>query len=414
MKLFCFLSFFVLYFSNWPGLATQFQVLGVAFLGVSAGFAFFGRRCRIIGFSYTEYLLFGTTITSLLAGMLASNAFVVLLTLVAMVAYSSLALLQRAMSFEEIARICAFSYCAVIPVAIASDPLGYLASVMGETAHGIGLLRFRPLGLHPNLTGFIFGFGAILNFYFFRSTLGRLRWMFLAASGLSLSMVLAASSRAGLVAVVSAVLLANVLRLRLRLPKLRGARLALVLTGALCLAVALLLNMSTVQEYFVRILDLESKTRGFGSGGTGRVDLWMQSVKELESRNIAELLFGTGYRSSSYEQIGYSTESSYFTLMLENGLLFSVLFIPVIFMWGLIQLRSAKSRAEIGFLIGSLIVFVFTQSAFNRYMMAFANPASLLILAGYLGIGSPLSRRQSAAVGETLPHLRPNGQPSTG
>jgi exopolysaccharide production protein ExoQ len=379
----CFLAFFVLFFSNLPGLSTYFQIIGVSLLMLAAIVSMVTRRARLEKLSLVEVLWFWATFFSFVVSLISGNVFVFLMTLVGSVAFTSVAILRRTVAFEELAEICAYSFCLITPIVIFSDLSGYLSGISAESAAGIGLLRFRPLGLHPNLAGFIFGFGAILNFYFYIKKSGFQRYIFFIVALMCVSFVLAASSRAGLFAILGAVVIAGFFRFRFRFSAVHVR----ILIFGLFLLPVLIYKFEDGSNYIYNVLELGSDTRGVDSGGTGRVDLWKLSVSEIENRNFFKLLFGSGFRSSSEEQIGYSTESSYFTLILENGLIVTAFFFFICLFSAGLMIRRARSVKDVGFLIGVLVVFVFLQSVFNRYMVAFGNPVSLLILFAYFGLG---------------------------
>jgi len=366
-------------------LSIQLQLLGVSFFILAAMICIFSRRAKRESMTLFEMLWSGAALCSFIAAIIAGNGFVFSMTLVSSAVFISVAIIRRSMSFEELAKICAYTFCIIIPIALLVDFSGYLSGISGEGAYGIGLLRFSPLGLHPNLTGFIFGFGTLLNLYFFHKTLTSKRFVFLGASFLCLTFVMAASSRAGLLAIFGAILIAYSLRFQFEIKVKHLRTIKIALFSSFILIPVFIYSFPDIAVYIEKIIDLNSETRGISSGGTGRVDLWLLSVHEIQNRGFFELLFGSGFRSSSKGLIGYSTESSYFTLILENGLMLTLLFIPLCFIWGVAQLRNAPDIKNVRFLIGTLIVFVFIQSVFNRYMVAFGNPVSLLILVAYFG-----------------------------
>lgn len=386
IRLLCFLSFSVLFFSNWPGLAVQIQILGVLLFVMAAAVSLLTGQARKEELTIVELLWLVATFSSFLASIVSGSMNVFIMTLVGSAAFLSVSILRRTMCFDELARICAYSFCIIIPIVIVIDPSAFLSGISAEWESGVGLLRFRPLGLHPNLTGFVFGFGAILTLYFFYVTTDRKKYVFLLTSFFCLIFVLAASARAGLVAIAVTFFVVMTLRVRQEMiaKYIKFFSVALVLV---LLAPVLLADFSIISLYFVNILDLDSETRGVGSGGTGRLDLWMLSINELKARGFFELLFGTGFRSSSEESIGYSTESSYFTLMLENGLVIAITFFLHTISWAGRLIRRAEDERSVSLLIGGLIVFVCIQSIFNRYMIAFGNPVSLLMLAAFFGVG---------------------------
>ena len=257
------------------------------------------------------------------------------------------------------------------------DAAQFAQGLRGSSAYGAGLVRFRPFDLHPNLTGFIFGAGALLLYGRAREVSGLARVAFGLCAALSLGIVLAASARAGLVALAGALVIGMSVQLHRLRP--RGA-LALMVVGLVCGG----LFRDEIAAYAIRILDLASETRGFGSGATGRTELWGQGLQLLASRDPFTLVFGSGLRSSSAAVVGFSTESSYITLLLEQGLaLGGLLILAIVWRAGAHVRRGARGDRR-AMLIGQLLCFALIQSVFNRYLLAVGNPFSLYLMLLFL------------------------------
>jgi exopolysaccharide production protein ExoQ len=387
VKVLIFFAFVAMFLSNFPGVSIFFQVLGVSLITLASLAALLLKQAKKTEVSPGEYLFAAAILTSMCSAIITNNAFAFTMTIVGGATLLSLSILRRSCSIETIFDLCAQSYAVMILVVLLSDPFAYLAGISGQHLAGVGLQRFRPLGLHPNLTGFIFGFGALILYFLAKNSRGFKRRIYILSAVMSITFILAASARAGLVALAGAAIITAVLgtRMALRRRTLRN----IIIGGIVCCVIGVPLFIQFVfpemVQYLTAVLDIESKTRGIGSGGTGRFDLWLLSVLEIKERNIFSILFGTGFRSSSVGQIGYSTESSYFTILLENGVIFFVIFFMVVLPKVLNSVWRGCCQYNTKLMIVALVIFVLIQSLFNRYLIAFGNPASIVALLIFLG-----------------------------
>ena len=96
-----------------------------------------------------------------------------------------------------------------------------------------------------------------------------------------------------------------------------------------------------------------------------------------------KFVLGGGFRSSGPDVIGFSTESSYITILLESGVFIGAAVI-LVFAYSPIKalkLTSPQDRhASSLILVASFLTFVIVESIFNRYLLAIGNPTSLLSL----------------------------------
>jgi len=137
-----------------------------------------------------------------------------------------------------------------------------------------------------------------------------------------------------------------------------------------------------IANYLTVILDLDSNTRGFSSGATGRTDIWRNGI-ELVFSDPVLFFTGRGVRAAGPEVIGFPVESSYINLALENGVVLgSMIALTFVFTaW-----RALRQSIQAGlvnpalFMSGLMLLFILTQSIFNRYLIAVGNPLSLLTL----------------------------------
>ena len=289
------------------------------------------------------------------------------------------------------------AYLALLVSVLAVQPADFLTSVAGTVERAVGLVRFAPLGMHPNLSGLVYGGGALLFFqYFLSSTRTHQRLFALLMSGLCMSMVLAASARASLLALG---LTGAVGALLIAWRGSRRARWALAL-AALALLGAALWQLGAISDYLSVILDLDSPTRGVDSGATGREEIWRDGVLLVLSDPL--LFFtGRGVRAAGPEVIGFPVESSYINLALEHGAVFGLLMAGafVVTAWRTLSRSFASGRMDPAlFLSGLMLVFVLIQSVFNRYLVAVGNPYSLWILLLLLRLNLAPQPQRSASV----------------
>ena len=84
------------------------------------------------------------------------------------------------------------------PVLLALESPALFASLSGSVEYGLGLVRYQPLGMHPNLSGLVYGGGALLFFQRYLAAHRTTQKAFaLAMVVLCLCVLLAASARAG-------------------------------------------------------------------------------------------------------------------------------------------------------------------------------------------------------------------------
>src|SRR5258708_31521612 len=93
--------------------------------------------------------------------------------------------------------------------------------------------------------------------------------------------------------------------------------------------------------------------------------------------------FGGGFRSSSSDLIGFSTENSYTTIFLDSGafigaaIIFVFCYSPI----KALRITSPENRHSSPLiLLASFMTFLIVESVFNRYLLAIGNPTSLMSL----------------------------------
>lgn len=384
-----------IYLGGWyfEGAAFQIVQLAAVALFLAAGFmTLLAGDTRRISVSTPEYILGGAFTFAMLVAFVCGNLLSTMFGAMFLFVLIAAALLTRQEDEANMGVIFRYVYLALLVTILVVQPGDFFTSVVGTTTRKVGLVRFEPLGMHPNLSGLVYGGGALLFFQsFLASTNIRKKIFSLAVVAMCLSLVLAASARASLLALG---LTGTVATFLLAARGSSRVRIALAASAFLVVGVGLL-KADAIASYLTIILDLDSRTRGVSSGATGRTDIWQSGIELVFSDPI--LLFtGRGVRAAGPEVIGFPVESSYINLALENGVVLGLLIALtfVVTAWrALSQSIQAGSVNPALFMSGLMLLFVLTQSIFNRYLIAVGNPFSLLTLMLLLRLNlRPISR----------------------
>jgi len=371
-----------IYVGGWYVGGSIFQAvqLGAIGLFLAAGFlAMIAGGTRRIELCAAEYVLGSAFMFAMVVAFLRGNALSTEFGAMFLLVLVSAGVLARQHWVARIDHVFRCAYIALIASVLVVQPTEFLTSVVGTVERSVGLVRFEPLGMHPNLCGLVYGGGSLLFFQHFLTTPRLHQKLFaLLLSALCLGMVLAASSRASLLALTLTGVVAVLL---IAWRGSRRARSAVTLSTAMLVAVGIF-QASAIADYLTVILDLDSPTRGVDSGATGREVIWQEGVELVFSDPI--LFFtGRGIRAAGPEVIGFPVESSYINLALEHGVFFGLL-ITLTFL--VTAWRTLGRSFESGvmnpalFVSGLMLVFILFQSVFNRYLIAVGNPYSLWIL----------------------------------
>ena len=387
-----------IYLGGWYVEGPTFQAvqLGAIGLFLTAGIlALLSGGTRRIELCATEYLLGGAFLFAMLVAFLRGNPLSTAFGAMFLLVLISAGVLVRQHWVASIDLVFRRAWIALLISVLVVQPGEFLTSVVGTVERSVGLVRFAPLGMHPNLSGLVYGGGCLLFFQHFLATPRHHQKLFaLLLSALCLSMVLAASARASLLALgltgtVAAVLIAW--------RGSRRARVALSLAAITLLAVGIF-KATAIADYLTIILDLNSPTRGTDSGATGREVIWRDGIALVFSDPL--LFFtGRGVRAAGPEVIGFPVESSYINLALEHGMVFGLLMAVAFLVTAWRALGQSFATGVMNpslFLSGLMLVFVLIQSIFNRYLIAVGNPYSLLILLLLLRLNLSPSRFPSA------------------
>ncbi len=399
-----------LYASGWAIEGPLFQAmqLGAVGLFMGAGFlALMSGGTRRIDLCAAEVILGSGFAFAMLVAFVRGNPLSTAFGAMFLLVLASAGVLARQHWVASVDIVFRRVYTALILSVLAFQPAEFLTSVAGTVERSVGLVRFAPLGMHPNLSGLVYGGGCLLFAqHFMASTRLHHKLFALLMGGLCLSMVLAASARASLLALGFTGAIAVVL---IAWRGSRKARIALTV-AALALVAFALFKAHAIADYLTVILDLDSPTRGTDSGATGREDIWRDGIALVFSDPM--LFFtGRGVRAAGPEVIGFPVESSYINLALEQGVVFGLLIALTFVATAWRALARSFDTGTLNptlFISGLMLVFILVQSVFNRYLIAVGNPFSLLILLLLLRLNLSPSRARAPA-----PPLRERRMPTT-
>lgn len=369
-------------FSNLEAVAIPSQLGALCFLGMCAVVCLVMPRQTIGIVSPSGKVLMLASLMSLLVSVSTTFAYGLFFSILLFGAVVCAEIIRSRMPANVVFECYCYAMIVMVAIVAITYPDDFLATLKGTTVHGVGLLRFSPFNLHPNLAGFMFaGGGMALAFRAFH--VERIIWkMFYFAFMIgAMAVVFSASARASLMACAVALLFYVPLFITKK-PRL-AIRLApyVVVLGIIGLATSGL-YYNAVSNYLVTIFDLDSDTRGLDSGGSGRIELWQQGIDLFLSQG-SQILLGNGMRYASPEVIGFSTENSYITILIENGLIMGGSIIIIFIVSAVLQARlafSSNSAFDAEDALFALMVYAFTQSIFNRYLLGVGNTLSLYLI----------------------------------
>lgn len=243
--------------------------------------------------------------------------------------------------------------------------------------------RLTPLGMHPNIAGIVFALAIVLSLYQVAFGTGRSRLFFGLVTPLHFAIIAATGSRGGIVACVLSVGLLVLFKFRSLPPKVRSP---VILSGA-ALAALVAYYWHAIYGLMAQVFELESASRGWGSGATGRVEAWSDGLAYIFS-DASRMAIGAGLRTASIEVIGFPTESSYITVIIESGIPLAVVFFGALLLTLLrLYAQAPRDATHVMTNLGALAViqFAMVESFFNRYLLAIGNPASVIFLLIFVG-----------------------------
>jgi hypothetical protein len=175
----------------------------------------------------------------------------------------------------------------------------------------------------------------------------------------------------------------------------------------------LLLVFDNAYSYLESILELDSATRGWNSGGTGRFGRWQLGLATVFS-NPLTLLSGYGLRSTDGLSLGFSIESSYINILIECGVLLGPAFVFAILRLVFAYFpHGSRASAERGPLDVApvLLLYCMLQSIFNRYLLGIGNPLSLVVLLLAISLSVQGVRSAAASRATNAPSPDPTARP---
>lgn len=370
-----------IYLTGWyyEGPALQVAQMGAISLLILAGFfsMLSGDTLRIRP-SLVEWLFGIAFLFAMLVAWMTGNVLSTKYGAMLLLVLLAIAFLVRHSDAAKLIVVFRWAYVALIGTLLLLESPALFDSLTGSVQYGLGLVRYQPLGMHPNLSGLVYGGGALL---FFQRYLTAHKWLqkvfALAIVVLCLCVLLAASARASMLSLTFAGLTGAFLI------ALQGSQRSkkIVLIAVLGVIVALF-NWVAIKDYLSLIMDVDSPTRGVASGATGRTEIWQAGI-ELVLSNEVLLFTGRGIRSALPGIIGFPVESSYINLALEHGLFFGSLIVLAFVVTAWRSLRQGLKRGQRDdqlFMAGLMLIFILAQSIFNRYLIGVGNPYSLWIL----------------------------------
>jgi len=366
--LFC-ASMVVLIFSNDKNYAEASQVIGVGLVILSGG-AFFATTTRKpISITIFDAIILISIFLSYCATVISQEVFVLAYTTLFLVAYVSIMVIAQRATHDELKACIQVSIIVILALVVLFFGNNLLA-ILTPGAVRRWQLREAPFGMHPNLAGFVYGGFIIMAANSQFSTSRRNKLIKPAIILLCLAVMIAASARGGLLAVI----LTLAVYVFTEVVRGRNSRVYIVL---ICFALIIFsfVFWDQILAYATEMFDLNSKQRGLESGGTGRFDIWQRGVEYIANRNW-EIFIGSGLRSATL----FPTESSYINIAIESGvfLMIATLFCLLSLIWN----SYRQQRNEGGFYRFAFytLLFAMFQSIFNRYLIAIGNPFSLCIL----------------------------------
>jgi exopolysaccharide production protein ExoQ len=369
----CYLTFYAVL----PGIGPNMQVLALVLLFGAAVYAVMLNRVKAIPTSATELVMYVVGVVYIVLAMLSEeDAVGISIAFLSTIIFFSI--VSRAISLERLMDIGATVGLLCVLTSIALDHQKALAALVPSPGSA-GLVRFMPLGSAPNLTGYIFGGGAILMIRRAIVSKNIVERLVMAGGALfSCLFVLAASARSSLIALAIAACVAIILEFRVR----RVFAMKWVKIGTIAVVIIGIAFSDKIGSYFSRMLELESDTRGISTGASGRTGLWARGIATLFEDPMT-FAFGGGFRSSNSDLIGFSTESSYITILLDSGAFIGAAIILVFWYSPIkaLKVTSPQDRHSSSLiLLASFMTFLIVESIFNRYLLAIGNPTSLMSL----------------------------------
>jgi O-antigen ligase len=283
---------------------------------------------------------------------------------------------------------CAAAAILVTLLATSAGDLRLALSIQIDLA--AGLLRYTPLGLHPNLLGHMCGTFAIVFFCYFlhMRTNKLLRYAALLLMGVALVVCVGTSSRGGTLSSLTAIVVLQILAIWDNRRMRRNVFLCLSLVMVVMLASG---GLKALQSYLTTMLAFDNDYRGVNSGLSGRTDGW-ERLFEAWLASPQSILIGNGLRTGSEDLLGYNIDSGYLTMLYELGLFATTMFVGFL-ITGLFKLTaSIRHQPDLSKSVAlGIFIFILMESVVARYLLSLGNPGSLLVIYCMLGLKTILN-----------------------
>jgi exopolysaccharide production protein ExoQ len=387
------LAGFVAYLSNSPGLDSIARPLIFVLLLIAALVAIMSKKVRPIAPTASELLLYAVGILSSAVALVRSTDYSIYYSMYFLTAIIFISVITRAVPLDRLLDLAARSIllCVLTTVLLQwNDLLMCLSISIGKN----GLRRFGPFNNHPLLIGYIFGSGSLLMIR--RACVAHRAWeRYAMAAGavLAWAMVLGASARSSVAGLVAAALFAYIREFGFFRQSSLGR------AGMIAIVIAALVGgyFAATSPYLQKLLQVNSEERGIASGATGRTDLWEKGLVSFTS-DPTLVAFGGGLRSSEYSVIGFLTENSYITILLDSGALLGsalILFFLIAPFAALRQSRASTEHPYTLMLLPSCFFFLLVNCVFVRYLVGLGNPTALYTLVLFVSLSMRSGFRQS-------------------
>ena len=246
----------------------------------------------------------------------------------------------------------------------------------------INLTRFSAFAFEPNVLAFVLsGYFCVMVWKFLRGG-WRMRVLTGTAGTICLAMILFASSRGSIAAILSGcAVVAGIAIFRAKKEQRRRVLFLGLAISASLLALFLFSDSrgwtADAFDYTDQILSLTSSDRGIESGFTGRFDKWNETLGQMSD---GSWLLGRGLRSS--DSMDPPIDNSYLVILYELGFvpfaLITFRFFAILSGFIRAQFHTQDQGRRELYSICSLLMAVFlVNDVVGRFMFALANPFSL-------------------------------------
>lgn len=277
-----------------------------------------------------------------------------------------------------------------------------VATTLPELLAAGGSSRYAPLYLDPNRTGLLAVTAIPAQLWF--TTRGKLNKLALIAAIVCVWVVVAASSRGSIGALLIGAAFATVLCLARRSWRsgfsISRHKLLIGLASLCVLAGVAAAELSVVEragDYLRTKLELDTRARGLDSGLTGRTRSWSVVLDVLPKTSW---LSGNGYRTTD-EDFHFSVDNGYLAGIYELGLWSTMIIVSkYLLVVGFLSVLYLKSRsASAGCLLAlAFTLVIFLANAFvHRILFGSGDSASLVALFMFVS-----NRRDALIAAQTI------------